>query len=134
MPENGLSTTAAAELVSALKGYQFLADYSLAVYSPEELEEASLPPGRQLCGVMTGSALCHKLCALPLKQAAQEASASDRPVVFRCRVDCSVSPSACDPVPAAWIGGGIREPLLDVRLLNALQETTDLHHPLLVQK
>ena len=127
MQDNRLSTTVAAELVSALKGHRFLADYCFAVYSPEELTEASLPSGGQLCGAMGESALCHKICAAaPLKQAMQDAAECGRPVVFRCPVGLLSFATSLRVGSSCLIGSGTREPSLDVGLLKTLADTNDI--------
>jgi len=72
------------DILDSLRGYSFIAPFSMAIYSRGEGIIAKNLSTGQMCGLCGTTANCGKSCTLPLDDALREALSRDLPVIGRC--------------------------------------------------
>lgn len=113
-----------ADLLDILRGHLSPIPFTLALYCRQEHPADG---GRQaplsLCGILGRNSICTAGCRQARETAAENALSSNRPAVFRCPgglLNFAVPFADSQTGPCCLIGGGVREPALDLYQLEAL--------------
>lgn len=72
------------DILDSLRGYSFVAPYSMAIYARGEGVIARNLSSGQMCGLDGSTATCGTSCTMPLDDALREALVRDVPVIGRC--------------------------------------------------
>jgi diguanylate cyclase (GGDEF)-like protein len=116
------TTIQPADLLETIRAHLSPIPFSLALYHRPE-PPASGSKSNLLCGVFGQNSLCAAGCRTTRETAAENALGSDRPAVFHCPgglLNFVVPFSDGQTGSCCLIGGGIREPSIDLRQLEAL--------------
>jgi diguanylate cyclase (GGDEF)-like protein len=112
-----------ADLLESLRAHLSPIPFTLALYCRQELAASDRKPSLSLCGLLGRNTLCAAGCRKTRETAAERALSSNRPAVFHCPgglLNFAVPFSDGQTGASCLIGGGVREPSLDLRHLEAL--------------
>jgi len=119
-----------AELLATLRNQSFLAGYQVEVFCLKSGDGSPPPTCWKLCQPVLDKALCQRLCQPSVEQALKSVLASSQPAVFHCPLgllNFAVPLESCSSPLCCLIGGGVREPSLDLFKLENLTRTEEIN-------
>lgn len=124
-----VATLSPESLLKTLRGYDFLAGFSLALYSCNEGEEAHPASTCQLPAATRDSSIFSAICPDTLDENLRAATAGNRPTIFHCPAGLLyfAIPLGTVAIPhLCLVGCGVREDTLDFHGMEALARTSNI--------
>jgi diguanylate cyclase (GGDEF)-like protein len=114
------------ELLEILSGYPFLEKYDLALFYEKDGIVTRLGTVSPLCGVLARNLVCIEKCEPSYEKAVKLALGKQKPMVFSCRaglMNFAVPYQVGDGFRYCFVGGGVRNPTLDLFLMEKLAKS-----------
>ncbi len=114
------------ELLEVLSGYPFLEKYDLALFYEKDGIVTRLGTVSPLCGVLARNLVCIEKCEPSYEKAVKLALGKQKPMVFSCRaglMNFAVPYQVGDGFRYCFVGGGVRNPTLDLFLMEKLAKS-----------
>ncbi|MDD2336845.1 MAG: PocR ligand-binding domain-containing protein, partial [Geobacteraceae bacterium] len=114
------------ELLELLRGYPFLEKFDLALFYEKDGVVTRLGTVSPLCGVLASNLVCIEKCEPSYERAVQLALGKQKPMVFSCRaglMNFAVPYQVGDGFRYCFVGGGVRNPTLDLFLTEKLAKS-----------
>lgn len=125
MNQPGFTHISPQELLKTLKGYPFLSDYNLAVFSRDEGVLAQIGPIFECCRAFFSIPLCGDRCLISYEESALAAITDGKPGIFRCHagvLNFTIPFQTSDLRSYCLMGGGLREESLDLPVIERMAE------------
>jgi diguanylate cyclase (GGDEF)-like protein len=114
------------ELLDLLRGYPFLEKFDLTLFYEKDGVVTRLGTVSPLCGVLARNLVCLEKCEPSFERAVKLALAKEKPMVFSCRaglMNFAVPYQVADGFRYCFVGGGVRNPTLDLFLTEKLAKS-----------
>ena len=114
------------ELLELLCGYPFLEKFDLALFYEKDGIVTRLGTVSPLCGVLARNLVCIEKCEPSYERAVKLALGKQKPMVFSCRaglMNFAVPYQVGDGFRYCFVGGGVRNPTLDLFLTEKLAKS-----------
>ncbi|MHC1696784.1 MAG: diguanylate cyclase [Geobacteraceae bacterium] len=114
------------ELLDILRGYPFLEKFDLALFYEKDGVVTRLGTVSPLCGVLARNLVCIEKCEPSFERAVKIALGKQKPMVFSCRaglMNFAVPYQVADGFRYCFVGGGVRNPTLDLFLMEKLAKS-----------
>ncbi|MGA7828875.1 MAG: diguanylate cyclase [Geobacteraceae bacterium] len=114
------------ELLEILRGYPFLEKYDLALFYEKDGVVTRLGTVTPLCGTLARNLVCIEKCEPSYEKAVKLALGKQKTMVFSCRaglMNFAVPYQVADGFRYCFVGGGVRNPTLDLFLTEKLAKS-----------